>query len=81
MWVLNVLEEFNREALAIEIDTSLAGGRLIRVFQQLAMTLGLPDILRTDNGPEFLGCRYIDWCGAHGLYIESTSSRASLCGL
>lgn len=66
----NVLDDFNREALAIEIDTSLPGERLIRVFQQLAMTRGLPDILRTDNGPEFLGCRFTEWCETHGIFID-----------
>ena len=66
----NVLDDFNREALAIEIDTSLPGERLIRVFQQLAMTRGLPDILRTDNGPEFLSNQFTEWCEAHGIFID-----------
>ena len=51
----NVLDDFNREALAIEIDTSLPSERLVRVFEQLKRERGLPDILRTDKGPEFLG--------------------------
>ena len=51
----NVLDDFNREALAIEIDTSLPSERLVRVFEQLREERGLPDVLRTDNGPEFLG--------------------------
>jgi putative transposase len=54
----NVLDDFNREALAIEIDTSLPGERLIRVFEQLAVVRGLPDMLRTDNGPEFLSLKF-----------------------
>jgi len=45
----NVLDDFNREALAIEIDTSLPSARLVRVFEQLATERGLPDVLRTDN--------------------------------
>ncbi len=51
----NVLDDFNREALTIEIDTSLPSQRLVRVFEQLKKERGLPDVLRTDNGPEFLG--------------------------
>ena len=51
----NVLDDFNREALRIEIDTSLPSQRLVRVFEQLKLERGLPDVLRTDNGPEFLG--------------------------
>lgn len=46
------MDDFNREALAIEIDTSLASERLVRVFEQLKAESGLPDVLRADNGPE-----------------------------
>jgi putative transposase len=66
----NVLDDFNREALAIEIDTSLPGERLIRVFEQLAVIRELPDMLRTDNGPEFLGTAFTEWCEEHGIFID-----------
>jgi putative transposase len=66
----NVLDDFNREILAIEIDTSLTSERLIRVFEQLEMERGLPDMLRTDNGPEFLGIVFTDWCKDHGIFID-----------
>jgi putative transposase len=66
----NVLDDFNREALAIEIDTSLTGERLIRVFEQLRTQRGLPDILRVDNGPEFLGTTFTDWCAESGIFID-----------
>ena len=52
---LNVVDDFNREALHIEVDTSLTSARLVRVFEQLRTDRGLPQVLRTDNGPEFLG--------------------------
>ena len=67
----NVLDDYNREALAIEIDTSLPSARLVRVFEQLATERGLPDILRTDNGPEFLGEVFVSWCQARGILIDS----------
>lgn len=66
----NVLDDFNREALAIEIDTSLTGERLVRVFEQLQAQRGLPDVLRVDNGPEFLGTTFTDWCVDHGVFID-----------
>ena len=69
----NVLDDFNREALAIEIDTSLPSERLVRVFEQLKEERGLPDVLRTDNGPEFLGEVFVSWCQKNGVmlnYIE-----------
>jgi putative transposase len=66
----NVLDDFNREALAIEIDTSLPSARLVRIFEQLKAERGLPDVLRTDNGPEFLGEVFTDWCQDNGIMID-----------
>ena len=66
----NVLDDFNREVLAIEIDTSLPSARLVRVFEQLKAERGLPDVLRTDNGPEFLGECFTHWCHQNGVMID-----------
>lgn len=66
----NVIDDCNREALTIEIDTSLASRRLVRVFEQLKAERGLPDVLRTDNGPEFLGEALVNWCDANGVMID-----------
>ncbi len=66
----NVLDDFNREALAIEIDTSLTSERLVRIFEQLREQRGLPDMLRTDNGPEFLGAAFTEWCAENGIFID-----------
>jgi putative transposase len=51
----NVVDDCNREALHIEIDTSITSRRLVRIFERLRAEHGLPQVLRTDNGPEFLG--------------------------
>ena len=66
----DVLDDFNREALAIEIDTSLPSERLVRVFEQLREERGLPDVLRTDNGPEFLGEVFVSWCEENGVMLD-----------
>jgi len=66
----NVIDDFNREVLSIEIDTSLPSARLARVFDQLELERGLPDVLRVDNGPEFLGSTFVDWCERHGVLID-----------
>ena len=66
----NVLDDFNRESLAIEISTSLPSRWLVRVFEQLKAERGLPDILRTDNGPEFLGEAFTDWCRYNGILLD-----------
>ena len=66
----NVIDDFNRELLHVEIDTSITGKRLIRIFEQLRQERGLPDILRTDNGPEFLSGEFIAWAETAGMMIR-----------
>lgn len=66
----NVVDDFNREALHIEIDTSINSLRLIRVFEQLKQNHGLPQVVRSDNGPEFLGEAFIQWLKTNGLAIQ-----------
>jgi len=53
----NVIDDFNREARHIEIDTSIISARLVRDFEQLHENHGLPKTIRTDNVPsaEFIG--------------------------
>ena len=66
----NVIDDFNRESLAVEIDTSLTGRRLIRIFEQLRLERGLPQRLRVDNGPEFLSAAFVAWADSAGLVIQ-----------
>jgi putative transposase len=68
--LFNVIDDYNRESLAIEVDTSLRAARLVRVFEKLKESRGLPDVLRVDNGPEFLGEVFVDWCKANGVFID-----------
>jgi transposase InsO family protein len=73
----NVIDHFNREGLAIEIDTSLTGGRLIRVFEQLQAERGLPTTLRVDNGPEFLGADSCSWASLDRTAVSRATARRS----
>lgn len=66
----NVMDDFNREVLHIEIDTSITGRRLIRVFERLRLERGLPDTLRVDNGPEFLSGEFVVWAESSGMMIQ-----------
>ena len=50
----NVLDDFNREALGIEIDTNLPAARIVRALDELVELRGKPRALRIDNGPEFI---------------------------
>lgn len=65
---LNVLDEGVREALAIVIDTSIPGGRVVRTLEQLLNWRGKPQAIRVDNGPEYVSQVFADWC--HEKRIE-----------
>ena len=67
---LNVLDEGVREALAIEIDTSLPGERVVRVLERLKVWRGLPKAIRCDNGPELISQVFVDWCEDQGIEIR-----------
>ena len=57
----NVVDDFNREALAIEIDLNLPAQRVIRVLDRIALERGYPQMLRMDNGPEFISLALAEW--------------------
>jgi putative transposase len=59
--LLAVVDDFTRACLAIEVDTSLGGRRVVEVLQRLTDTRGKPAVLVTDNGPEFVGRALDTW--------------------
>lgn len=65
-----MIDNFNRELPHVEINTSITGKRLIRVFERLCLERGLPDVLRTDNGTEFLSGEFIAWAEEHEVTIQ-----------
>ena len=66
----NVVDDFNREVLHIEVDTSITALRRVRVFEQLQAERRLPQVLRTDNGPEFLSEPFTSWAKQAGMVIQ-----------
>ncbi len=64
---LNVIDDFNREALAVEVDYSLPSARVVRVLDRIAEERGYPRKLRSDNGPEFLANALKEWAQEHGV--------------
>lgn len=60
--LLNILDDYNREVLAIEADTSLPALRVIRALEHLKQHRGLPKMIRVDNGPELISDRLDTWC-------------------
>lgn len=59
--LLNIVDDYNREVLHIETDTSLPTVRLIRCLEYLREFRGLPKRIKVDNGPEFISCK-LDSC-------------------
>jgi putative transposase len=64
---LNILDEANREALAIEVGTLIPAARVVRVLAQLIELYGRPAALRMDNGPELMAEVFVQWCEAHAI--------------
>src|SRR5215467_10848849 len=67
---LNVLDLATRECLAIEIDTSLPGLRVLRVLDQLIAWQGTPKQITLDNGPEFVGQALDAWAYMHQVTLD-----------
>jgi len=67
---LVIVDDFSRECPAIEVDTSLGGVRVVNVLQRLAETRGLPEVITTDNGPEFTGKAVDEWAYRNGVKLN-----------
>ena len=73
---LNVLDDFNREGLGIEVDFSLPSERVVRSLNRIIEWRGRPQIIRVDNGPEYISGTLMAWAenmGIHILYIQPHS--------
>lgn len=68
--ILNIIDDYNRESLAIEIDTSLPSQRVIRVLERLVETRETPKQIRVDNGPEFISDRLQSWCEQRNIELK-----------
>ena len=75
--LFNVLDDFNREGLGIEVDLSLPSARVIRSLEQIIEWRGKPAVIRCDNGPEYISGALLSWAQRHMASGSSTSSRAS----
>ena len=66
----NVVDDFNREVLGIEVDLSLPSQRVIRALDRIAEWRGYPAQIRMDNGPEFTALALSDWAEDKGVKLE-----------
>ena len=69
----NVIDDYNREGLGIEVDLSLPSSRVTRALDQIIEWRGKPAALRCDNGPEYINQTLVSWANKHRitlLYIQ-----------
>lgn len=74
--MLNIIDEFTRECLAIRINRKLNSTDVIDLLSDLFILRGVPGHVRSDNGPEFIAKAVQDWItavGARTAYIEPGS--------
>ena len=66
----NVLDDYNREGLGIEVDKSLPALRVIRSLEQIIEWRGKPQAIRCDNGPEYISGQLMAWARQAGIVLQ-----------
>jgi putative transposase len=67
---LNLIDDYNRQALSIEIGVSLGSSRVIRLLEQAIEAHGQPAAIRVDNGPEFTSQQLQWWCQERQIALQ-----------
>jgi putative transposase len=68
--VLSIADDFSKQCVKIEVDTSISGQRVTRALDQAVEFYGLPECIRIDNGPEFIGNALDKWAYENGVKLE-----------
>ena len=68
--LFNLIDDFNREALATETDLSLPSARVIRASKQVIAWRGKPFVIRCDNAPEYVSAQIQNCAQAWGIKLE-----------
>ena len=68
--LFNVIDDYNREGLGIEVDLSLPSERVIRSLERIIEWRGKPDSIRCDNGPEYISGALTTWAEQRGIEIR-----------
>ncbi len=68
--ILNIIDDFNREALCIDAQFSYPSSYVVRALEILEMERGLPQTIRVDNGPEFLSHLFTNYCLSRDIKIQ-----------
>jgi len=68
--LFNVIDDYSREGLGIEVDLSLPSIRIARALNQIIEWRGKPRAIRCDNGPEYISLILADWATEIGIRLE-----------
>ena len=74
--MLTLIDEYTRECLAIDVSRRMTSESVLERLSDLFVRRGVPDHIRSDNGPEFTAMRVREWLGRIGvktLFIEPGS--------
>jgi putative transposase len=67
--LINIVDDFNREALGIELDFSLPSERVLRILDHIIAWRGKSFVTLVDNGPELVSPRLMEWAAKHQIHI------------
>jgi putative transposase len=70
--VLNIIDDYNREVLSIQVGSSISGERVKSVLQEIIDWRGKPTEIMVDNGPEFISAAFVGFCEAENINIKYT---------
>jgi putative transposase len=65
----NVIDDYNREGLAIDVDLSMPSTRVIRSLEQIIEWRGKPSAIRCDNGPEYISNELVSWANQNRITL------------
>lgn len=68
--VLNIIDDFNRQAVAMEVGLSMPAEKVINTLEDVIWNNGKPQSIRVDNGPEFIADIFKKWCEGNGIRIK-----------
>ena len=76
--ILTLIDEYTRECLAIDVSRRITSESVLERPSNLFVRRGIPDYIRSDNGPEYAAFRVREWLGrvsVKTLFIEPESPR------
>jgi len=68
--IFKVIDDASRESLAVYANYSISAERVIEVLQEVVIERGYPQMIRVDNGPEFISKAFTKWCHENGIQIK-----------